>query len=162
MLGLISSCTGAFSKHSQKWHFYPPIGVQLSLYGNKLRQVEGNSPSPVRGSIFYWLFVIWYIFSIFPFSELLKYSAADCKVRHHTVGNNLIGFNGQFFSFFVNFVFALLLLHVTLCTMRRPQKNDYCSLHHLYHELRPEKTFLQIRYITNQAVQPQKIAWNFR
>ena len=53
MLGLIVSCTGAFSKHSQKWHFYPPIGVQISLYGNKLRQVEGNSPSPVRGSIFY-------------------------------------------------------------------------------------------------------------
>ena len=58
MLGLMSFCTDTFFLTYSKMALLPPtptplIGVQISLYGNKLRQVEGNSPSPERGTIFY-------------------------------------------------------------------------------------------------------------
>ena len=35
MLGLISSCTGPFYKHTLKWPFHSPIGVQIFLNGDK-------------------------------------------------------------------------------------------------------------------------------
>ena len=53
MLGLISSCTGPFLQTYPKMALLPPIRVQISLYGNKLRQVEGDTPSPKRGSLLY-------------------------------------------------------------------------------------------------------------
>ena len=51
-LGLISSCTGPFLQTYPKIALYPPptpVGVQISLYGNKLRQVEGDSSPPNEG-----------------------------------------------------------------------------------------------------------------
>ena len=41
MLGLISSCTCPFLQTYPKMAFNPQIRVQISLYGNKLRHVEG-------------------------------------------------------------------------------------------------------------------------
>ena len=47
MLGLMPSCTDAFFLTYPKVALLPPpIGVQISLYGNKLRQVEGDFSSP--------------------------------------------------------------------------------------------------------------------
>ena len=37
-----------FPEHTQKWPFYPPIGVQIAKHGNKMRQVIRDSPAPVR------------------------------------------------------------------------------------------------------------------
>ena len=48
MLGLISSCKGSFLQAYPKMTLYslpPSIGVHISLFGNILRQIEGDSPS---------------------------------------------------------------------------------------------------------------------
>ena len=51
MLGLIYSCIGPFLQTHPNMAFWPPIRVRISLYGNKLRQVEGDSPSPKHGML---------------------------------------------------------------------------------------------------------------
>ena len=43
MLGLISYAQVHFYKHTLKWPFHPPIGLQISLNGDKnMRAVPGR------------------------------------------------------------------------------------------------------------------------